>query len=165
MCERIGPRAEALGGLLMKAGRGIAAGFTLIELVLVMGALGVLALVAAPRFGQGMDARRLDACERRILADIEHAGRLARARSASVQMVFDGVSDAYVIVGATDPLTGIGSNYAVRLGEAPYRIDLRTVNLGGDWILMHDGYGTRDSGGTIEIQSGGLRRTITIGAE
>ncbi len=138
--------------------------FTLIELVLVMATLGIVAAIAVPRFSEGSQARRLDAFEDRLLADIEHARRLAQARSASVMMVFDPVRDTYVIVGARNPITGETSSYTVQTDDPPYRIDLRTVSLGGDTVLIHDGFGVRDSGGTIEFASGDLTRTITLDA-
>ncbi len=138
--------------------------FTLIELVLVMATLGIAAAIAVPRFAEGSHTRRLDAFEQRLLADIEHARRLAQARSASVMMVFDPINDTYVITGARNPVTGESSSYMVQTGDSPYRIDLQTVDLGGDAVLIHDGYGTRDSGGTITIASGDLTRTITIDA-
>lgn len=158
------PRAFRPGGSVVMTPLKSVPGFTLIELVMVLAIIAVLSAIAVPRFGDATQRRRLEAAEKRILADIDHARELARARSAPVTMAFDSVNDVYAIASARNPLTRVTTHYTVELGDAPYRIDLGIINLGGDSLLIHDGFGQPDSGGTIQISSGGLSTTITIDA-
>ncbi len=156
------PRAERPGGSLVFAAGAARRGFSLIELVIVFSIVGVLAAVAVPRFAAGAPTRRLDAAERRILADIDHARELARARSQSVTVAFDAVNDVYAIANARNAVTRAPTQYIVNLTDAPYQVDIGLVNLAGDTVLVHDGFGTPDSGGTIQISSGGRSRIITL---
>ncbi len=160
--ESPNPRAHVLGGLSMR--RATRRGFTLVELVLVMGIVAVVAVVAVPRFGHGAPVRRLDAGEKRILTDLAYARELARARSQSITVTFDNTNENYSVSNAVDPIRRDPAGYTVQLDESPYMLELGTVDLDGDNALIFDGFGTADSGGTIEISSGGRFRTVTIDA-
>jgi len=139
-------------------------GYTLVELVMVMVMIGILAAIAVPRLSDGSVTRRLDAAERRVLGDTEYASELARARSSPVVISFDVLGSGYTIAGTSNPITREASNYIVRLKDAPYRVRVGTVNLGGDSAISFNGFGVRDSGGTVDLIAGDTTRTITIDA-
>lgn len=137
--------------------------FTLIELVVVMAILGIVAAIAAPRFGASMARRRLDNCEHRLIADFEMARRLSRTRSASITMTFSTVRDDYTIVGLADLTTG-ASSYTVDLTRPPYNAVIQSALFGGNETVVFNGFGLPDSPGTVIVGVAGVGRIIALGS-
>ncbi len=69
----------------VKAGRG----FSLLELILVLGILTVLAAIGIPRYGASAARYRADLIARRLVADLRLARGHAQATSASQSVEFD----------------------------------------------------------------------------
>lgn len=137
--------------------------FTLVEMVMVMVLLGVLSMMAAPRYANMLRNQRLDSAELRIRYDISMAQRRARYLSTSQTMTFNTALHQYSVTAMPDP-DKPASTYTVKLNAEPYGVSLVTANLGGNAILIFDGHGTPDSDGTIVIRLGSQIRTITFAA-
>ena len=141
--------------------RPLPAGFTLLELVIVLVILATLGAIAAPRYATALDRYHADATARRIVADLELARATARNTSASVTVTFDPGLNSYVMTGV-DSLDHPGTDATLLLSRAPYRSQLVSTGLGGDDELVFDGFGVPDLGGTVLIQCGAESRTIAV---
>ena len=140
------------------------AGFTLLELVLILVILATLGAIAAPRYANALDRYHADATARRIVADLELARATARNTSASVTVTFDPGMNTYVMTGV-DSLDHPGNNATLLLSNAPYRSQLVSTGLGGDDEIVFDGFGVPDIGGVVLIQCGAESRTIAVDNE
>lgn len=137
------------------------AAFTIVELAVVLIIMGITSAIAAPRYADFIAQNRLDAASRRISADLNYASREARHRSTSQQVTFNVVGNAYALDGLTS-LTRRSQAYIVELDEEPYGAAVVSADFGGDAVLIYDGYGEPDSGGTIVLSVGAHQRTLTI---
>ncbi|MBU0641584.1 MAG: GspH/FimT family pseudopilin [Planctomycetes bacterium] len=138
--------------------------FTLIELVVVMAILAILTVIAVPRVGTSLAHYRAEAAARRIVADLKLARQRARTSSANQSVVFDLANDSYVLAGMQDS-DHSWKTYGAVLSDEPYQAQLVALDLGGDAELVFNGYGIPDSGGTIVVEAGSHRRTLTIEVE
>jgi len=136
-------------------------GFSLLELVLVIGIITVAAGMAAPRFANATMRYRVEMTARRIAADLSLAQSWAKTSSKSQTVAFD-------LAGAKYRMTGIrtldnrSSNYEVNLRGDPHLVTLVSASFGGDPNVIFDAYGAPDSGGTVVIQANGTQKTITL---
>ncbi|MEW6253358.1 MAG: GspH/FimT family pseudopilin [Planctomycetota bacterium] len=136
--------------------------FSLVELVLIIAILAVMASVAAPRFSNSINRQRLDAAARRIVADLEIARRRAEQASAGQRVVFSAApASSYRLVGMADP-DHPAREFIVQLAD--HGVYIVTADFGGDAELVFNGYGSPDSGGSIVIQAGRARRTVSLAA-
>jgi general secretion pathway protein H len=140
------------------------AGFTLIELVIVVMIAAVMTGIAVGRYGQALARYRADSAARRIVADLALARSEAKTTGSNVTVSFDPVSNQYQI--STIPgLNNAASGYSVALGETPYHSSLVSAVLGGDAAVVFNGHGVPDSGGTVVVQSGATERTVSLSAD
>lgn len=159
-------RALSVGG---------ARAFTLVELVVVLCIMGVVAAIAAPRYGAAIARQRVDGAANRIASDLGYARSLARMTSSSVTVVFDPVHNRYAMPGAPDPITNGPAPYMVDLTLAPYRTNLvaGTAGPSGGAVaaigsgnttsqLSFDGYGEPTSVGWVLVNSGAWWRQVSL---
>jgi len=124
--------------------------------------LSILGAIALPRWSAFMANRQADGAARRITADLSLAQRTARTTSASRTVHFDLVGNKYQLIGINDP-SHPNLNYFTDLTESPYHATIVSADFGGDADLVFDGFGTPDTTGSVVIQVGYQRRTISIG--
>jgi MSHA pilin protein MshC len=87
---RAAPRAHAVAASVRAPG---SAGFTLVELVVVMALLGIIAMISAPRFITAGARGALAA--RELQAALRHAAKLAIATGCTIQV--DVAGDTYAL--------------------------------------------------------------------
>jgi type II secretion system protein H len=134
------------------------AGFTLLELVLVLVITGVLAAIALPRFAQASDRQRLSVSAERLMADIALAQSRARAASQTVTVVFDTANDRYTIDAVG------GDEVTVQIGQTPYEVDLVSASFNGSSTLQFNGYGVPIATGSIQISTNAGTAEIAVQA-
>jgi prepilin-type N-terminal cleavage/methylation domain-containing protein len=96
------------------------AGFTLMEVMVVVAIIGILASIAIPNFSAWMAKRQLDSLAREILADFQWARSEAISRGRTVQIVLDGATDSYRVADSH-------GNVIVPEKRMPEGIDLTTT--------------------------------------
>ena len=155
-------------------------GFSLLELVMVVGIISVMAAIAVPRFALAHHRYRADLTARRIRADLEYARTVARRNSSLQAVWFEAATDSYTLPGlaSMDRPTG---DYTVVLSDSPYRTDLASASfenadgyvsserivfdMWGQPLVGHPAAGIALSplvSGSVVIKSGGQTRTITV---
>jgi Tfp pilus assembly protein FimT len=132
--------------------------------MLVLVIVAVFSAIAVPRFSQSTNRYSADAAARRIEADFKLASNRARITSSTLTIVFDITNDKYSIAGLAD-LNQTISSYTADLGEAPYQADLISAVFADGSQISFNGYGVPSGAGTVILQVGSNRRTITIAAD
>lgn len=142
-------------------------GFTLVELVLVLGVMAVLAAVAAPRYAASLRNYRLNLAAHRVAADLNLARESARAMSKSVTVEIDAGRGLISLKGVA-ALDGRGGVYTLDLGAEPYRVAVSSVKYSDsvpDGAVVVNGFGVPDSGVLVTLILGGIERSVELSAE
>jgi prepilin-type N-terminal cleavage/methylation domain-containing protein len=134
--------------------------FTLLEVVTVVVILGLLAAMAVPRFAGATSGRRVEGAAMRLAAELNAVRLAAYTRSASATVTFT-ISKKRVVFSPYETT----NERLIRFGDEPYRLDLLTVDFGGDAVLIYDGWGVPDSGGTVTMQVGDYSRDVLVNAQ
>jgi len=139
-------------------------GFSLLEFVLAMAIFAIIVAIAAPRYGQAVARQRAEMAAKRIAADLSLARDRARIGGAQRTVTFTPATDQYQI-SDTQGLKNASADYIVDLAGTPYQLDLVSADFGGDTIVVFDGYGVPDSGGTVTVQIGAFLKTVVLDAQ
>lgn len=139
-------------------------GSTLVELALAAMILAAISAVGVATFRSSLAIRRVEMAAAKTAADILLVQTAARADQQARTIVFSTAADEYRASDVPDPQRPTRS-LVVRLMDPPYRVDLKTAYFGGTGTLTFDRRGDPSAGGSIVLESGGQRRTITVGAD
>ncbi len=141
--------------------------FTLIEVLLVVGILGITAAIAIPRVGGSLEYQRVDGAARMLAADLELARRNAMTTSTTQRFTYRaGAVPEYEIEGMDNP-SRPGESYIVRPSRQGFNVEFVSVAFGSDAepaTIEFDMYGAPDSAGTVTLRAGAHTRVITVGA-
>lgn len=146
------------------------AGFSLIELVLVLTIIAVAAAVGIGSFAGSLGHQSLEAAAGRLVSDLELARGRAIALREPVTVRFVPDTSRYQLVGVGD-LDHAGQDYEVDLAAAPYAVAVGQTRLpGGDGELTFDAYGLPVVSGTfpgvrtpcITVSAGGRELYVVV---
>ncbi len=135
-------------------------GFTVIELIIVMGIIGLLAVITVPRY-TSFDSISASESAQIVAADIRKTQERAMADTVSHQIQFTSGSSSYVI----DPGTAIAQTINLQnmtinttstitfstTGDPNLTAD-RTINVGGENVVVTKETGKVTVGGTPSSQ-------------
>lgn len=137
------------------------AGFTLVELAIVVLILGILAAVGAPKFTESLMRARIDSAAKRVAADIRYAQSVARSKSTNQVISFAVGTDGYSLTAVSD-LNHAEANYDVNLSGQTPGVTIQSADFGGTTNLTYTHYGQPVEGGTVVLQSSTHQATITV---
>lgn len=135
-------------------------GFTLIELVIVTMIIGIVSVVAAPRFSEALSMYRVEAAARQLRSDLEKARMHAKTTSANRLVQFDVDGDSYTVPGMPD-IDHPSQDYRI-LVESRFCVKIVSADCGGDAELSFSGFGSPDSNATIVLQAGSHQMTVLV---
>lgn len=139
--------------------------FSLTELVIVLGLIGVVTAMAQPMLMSYVDNERIRALGRRLELDFALARSEAIKKRAPVTVIFDPSGTFYDIVGIDNVATvdGIQATYRVNLkdlgGQSAF---VSTADFGGDASVAFDALGMPDTDGAVMISSGNTSVAMTV---
>ncbi len=139
-------------------------GFTLIDLMMAIAVIAIVAAIATPRYANALTRYRAEAAARRVVADLALARQTAKSTSSSRTVGFDAAKHSYLIPNVRE-LDTAGTMYRVQLQDPPYQAQIVSVDLGGDWQIIFDGFGIPDSGGFVIVQAGDYQYTVVVDPE
>ena len=140
--------------------------FTVLELVVALAIVAMFASLAVPRYANFFARQRAESAARRIAIDLALAQRRAKFASATQTVTFDVAADAYELVGMQDP-DHPTQPYVISLSDKPYGATIDSADFPGKTskVIVFDGYGMPDGGGTVVVEVGSYQWTITVDAQ
>lgn len=142
-------------------------GFTIVELLIVVVILSIVALTAIPMMSSAASIQARSAANL-IAADIEYARSMAISRGQNYSVVFNKDTESYKIVDQSGAViqhpVKKGFTYVVdfRTESRLSRVNIANAVFGTDQTVVFDCLGSPDSGGTVNLQAGGISTTITV---
>jgi prepilin-type N-terminal cleavage/methylation domain-containing protein len=134
---------------------------TLVELVIVVLLMGIIAGIAAPKYGTALASFRVDCAARRIAADLRLARDYAQKASQAESVDFSVAGNSYILSSMRNP-DRPAVVYSVSLAATQYAVDVTSVDFEGIDVIQFDMYGRPDHSGTVVVQSGSKQRTIQV---
>ena len=138
--------------------------FTMLDVITVVVILGVISVIAMPRYADFIAQQRLNAAARRVSTDLKLAQREARFTGTSRTITFNVAANRYSLVDIKD-IDHPTEPYVVDLGREPYQVTIASANFGGDAELVFSGHGVPDSGGSVVLRIGNKQSTVSVTAE
>jgi len=139
----------------------VRAGFTLLELVIVLAIIATAAAIAVPRWAGAHQARRVEIAAVRVCADIATARELAGASSAPVSVDFTDGSASYSVRPAAP---GGAGGFTTSLAGPPYEAWIASPKFGADTSLAFSALGVPASPGVVHVRTATLLSVISVGA-
>ncbi len=151
---------------------GQSAGFSIIEIMVVLVILGILSVVIVPRLYDSYVSTSETSALNQVVRDIRYAGEYALAKRDTVWVEFDVPGNSYAIYGGDtvaektllENTRGEG-NFVIQLGAGEYqRLTLTSANFDGSPNLEFDKFGIPilSNNGVVVLNS---TYTITVESE
>lgn len=142
----------------------LAAGFSIVELVIVLLVMTSMAAIAIPRISNSINRYRADLLARRITDDLSHAQSNARRIGAWCEIAFEPDRNRYKCENLPS-LRNPAGYLIVEIEEGPFYGRLLTADFSGGQTLKINGHGLPAQTGVIAIMVGDERRLITVDSE
>lgn len=134
----------------------VRAGFSLLELVLVMAIMAIIAAMAVPRYASSRNRYHAEYAGRRVAAELQRARDHAEASSAPVLVHFFTGRSAFKVQPAR------GAWHAPDLGVEPYRAVITEAEFDGSVSVTFDAYGRPSADGRVRVQSANVACDVVV---
>lgn len=141
-----------------------ARGFSLLELLLVLGILVTFAGLAIPRYGDAVFRHQADLAARRVVTDLRQAQSYAKTTSSTCTVSYYVDTEQYQLTNVPS-FDGQPGDYIVDLSVDPYHAKLTSADFGGATQVIFNGWGLPNSAGTVIIEVGSEQRTVVVDGE
>jgi prepilin-type N-terminal cleavage/methylation domain-containing protein len=133
-------------------------GFSLLEMMVVIGIIAILSAIAIPSFIQWLPKHRIGSAAREVKSTLEFARSNAIRTNADVTVNFDWDNERLTVVDA-DAVT-------LRTRQLPGDVDLDDIDLGASVTFTGHGFSDK-SGGVVVVNTSDntliLSITLTVG--
>ena len=129
-------------------------GFTLLELMVVIGIVGILSAIAIPSYFQWLPRHRVGSAARTVMSTLEFARINAVKTNADVAVIFDW---------ANERLTVDSGGTTLRTRQMPNDVHLQDMGLGSP--VTFNGHGFSSDSGQVRVENNKndtLRRDINL---
>ena len=135
-------------------------GFTLLEVMTVLGIIAVISTIAIPHFIGWLPRHRLGGAARDILSAMQYGRLTAVKNNADVQVIFYPDQDNYRVFADYDGDQDQDADEpTIRSGQMPKGVYLKETNFAGN-AFSFDGRGLASgSGGTISLENNSNDKT------
>lgn len=142
-----------------------AAGFTLVELMVVVMILAIAAAIVIPNFTGSADFQAMSAA-RMVVADLQYAQDAAVTGQTSITVDFDTDAHSYTLSNASGPLVHpmTKADYTMSFPAMRGFESVRLAAVFGtvDHSVTFDVTGSPDQGGTITVLAGSYQYTLDV---
>ena len=138
-------------------------GFTRVELIVVILVMGILAGVAAPKYGEAVAYAHVDAAARRVAADLRYARSEALRTSLPRLVQFSARDNVYELTDVADP-DHPARVYQINLAAEPYGVEIAAVDFGGVETVTFNIHGAPNTSGYVRLEHAGQRIAVLCDA-
>ena len=139
------------------------AGWSLLELIIVIVLMGILGSVGTMKFVDSLSYHRVNAAALRLSTDINAMQRQARVTAQTTSVQLGMPSNSYTLIGVQNPDRPALANPVVSLQDGVLKATFGTISLtGGGTTITFNGYGIPNKGGTITLQSGSATKQVSV---
>lgn len=143
--------------------------FTLIELSTVVLVVGILAVIAIPRFADSNSQYRAETAAKRVQADMHLARDLARSLSLAHNTIFKPGSTSYIVEPAsavTTPLEIANTGARVtNLAVHPFNSRIMKASFGGISTLTFNAFGSPVNAGHVVLYANDWGAIVRVAKE
>jgi len=136
--------------------------FSLIELVVVMGIIGIVTVIAIPTMSGSSSHHRAEAARRRLMADLDLVRAQAGAASEHRGVRINAASESYEFMVPDDPSPR--SVRRVGLSDPGIGAEIGGVALPDDDTIWFDGFGVAAAPAEVRVGTGRAWWRVTVDA-